>query len=78
MKFNNESGLVFTDISSEQWREYFYNSETVIRVEKPLMLHVSKSGGHRVFSEDGCSRYIAPGWLQITWKAKDGSPHFVK
>lgn len=77
MNFINESSLTFTDISSEEYREYSYGDKQ-IRIDKPLKLHVSKSGGHRIFSEDGLSRYIAPGWVQIIWKAKEGSPHFVK
>ena len=78
IEFRNETNLKFTDISSEEWREYVYDVNKTILIEKPLQLHVSKSGGHRIFAEDGYSRYIQPGWLQIIWKAKEGAPHFVK
>jgi hypothetical protein len=77
-EFKNETNLKFTDISSEKWREYVYDVNKTIFVDKPLQLNVSKSGGHRIFAEDGLSRYIAPGWLEIIWEAKDDQPHFVK
>lgn len=77
-EFDNATDLKFTDISSENWREYVYEQGKSIFIDKPLKLHVSKSGGHRLFAEDGLSRYVAPGWLEIIWEAKEGHPHFVK
>jgi len=75
--FNNKSGLEFVDISSEEWREYKFVGET-IRIEEPLWLNVSKSGGHRLFDAFGISHYIPSGWKGLKWKAKEGQPHFVK
>jgi hypothetical protein len=72
MEFKNKSNLDFKDISSNEWREYHFPNKEVIRLEKPLWLHVSKNG-HRVFTEDGLSHYIPNGWLHLTWKA---DPHF--
>lgn len=77
-EFRNGTELKFTDISSEKWREYVFEQGKTIFVDKPLQLHVSKGGGHRIYSEDGLSRYVAPGWLEIVWEVKDGEPHFVK
>lgn len=77
MELRNESGLAFTDISSEVWREYQFRGESV-RIENPVALNVSKSGGHRVLDERGVSHYIPSGWVHLTWVAKDGKPHFVK
>jgi hypothetical protein len=77
-EFNNQSDLDFADISSELWREYrFLNGETV-RIEAPLKLNVSNSGGHRIFDADGVSHYIPAGWIHLMWEAKDGAPNFVK
>jgi hypothetical protein len=77
-EFRNASDLEFTDISSEQWREYrFLNGETV-RIEAPLKLNVSGSGGHRIFDEAGVSHYIPAGWIHLMWVPKDGEPNFVK
>lgn len=78
MDFNNKSGLEFTDISSEEYREYHWESGYSIRLDAPTMLHVSESGGHRVFYGDGLSRYIKPTWADLEWKARQGQPHFVK
>lgn len=76
--FRNESELEFTDISSELWREYrFLNGETV-RIDDPLKLNVSASGGHRIFDGAGVSHYIPAGWIHLMWKTKDGAPNFVK
>lgn len=82
MEFNNKSGLEFTDISSEEYREYLYITEESagysFRISNPLYLHVSDSGGHRVFDADGVSHYVPPKWIKLQWKAKEGQPHFVK
>jgi hypothetical protein len=77
MQFKNESGLEFTDISSEAFREYTLANGGALRIDQPLHLHVSESG-HRVFAADGTSHYIPKGWLALKWQAKEGSPHFVK
>ena len=58
---------------------YHFSSGTELEVWNPKYLHVSESGGHRLFTEDGKSYYIraCEGWY-IEWKAKPGFPHFVK
>jgi hypothetical protein len=78
LDFRNESGLSFTDISSEQFREYRFPKGEVVRIEKPLLLNVSKTGGHRVFDKSGTSHYIRSGWLQLSWTVEEGKPNFVK
>jgi hypothetical protein len=77
MELRNESGLAFTDISSESWREYDFGA-TSVRLTEPIALNVSKSGGHRVLTADGISHYVPPGWKHLSWTAKEGRPHFVK
>lgn len=71
--FRNESGLKFTDISTEEFREYSFG----YRIDHPLWLHVSGSGGHRIFNGEHCY-YVQPekGWA-ISWLVRDGEPHFV-
>jgi hypothetical protein len=76
-EFLNKSGLEFSDISSEKFREYVY-TDFSLTINDPLKLNVSKSGGHRVFSENGDSFYITPGWKYIKWQVKEGSPNFVR
>lgn len=75
-KFNNGTDLVFTDLN-EEVRQYTF-PDGAIRIEKPRKLHVSASGGHRLWSEDGTSHYIPKGWLGIAWTVPEGEPNFVK
>lgn len=77
--FINESGLGFTDISSEAEREYQFPNGQRLFIGKPLYLNVSKSGGHRLYTEDGFCYYVQPkeGW-SIKWKVRQGKPSFVK
>lgn len=78
----NESGLEFTDISSEEYRVYQYigkdNELVSLQYKEPIALHVSSSGGHRLITSDGYCHYIKPEWISISWKVKEGKPHFVK
>ncbi len=74
----NETGLKFTDISSEATRRYQYRGEEFITVDNPIALNVSKAGGHRILDGQGVSHYIPKGWIGLSWKAKEGNPHFVK
>jgi len=77
-EFRNESGLVFTDISSEEYREYRFANGDRVRVAAPLWLNVSSAGGHRIFDASETSHYIPFTWIHLHWKAKEGQPHFVK
>jgi hypothetical protein len=75
--FINESGLKFKDISAETFREYEFPNGRKLRIDKPLFLNVSASGGHRLFDADGTSWYVQPveGW-SIKWKVAPGRPNF--
>ena len=77
--FINETALEFNDISSEKHREYGFPNGTVLKIEDPLYLNVSPSGGHRLYSDDGYCWYIQPreGWY-VKWQVRKGSPSFVK
>ncbi len=76
-EFRNDTTLNFKDITSESWREYIFLDNFLVRVEKPIALNVSKTGGHRIFDADGVCHYIPSGWRHLKWKVKDGEPHFV-
>lgn len=78
MQFKNESKLEFTDISYELYRIYEFSNGKTIHIMQPLKLSISKSGGHRIFDGDGISHYIPQGWVRVSWKAKPGSPNFIK
>ncbi|MCK9532506.1 MAG: hypothetical protein M0R77_18495 [Gammaproteobacteria bacterium] len=75
--FNDESGLNWNDISSEDYRVYEF-ADTQIKIQSPLKLNVSRSGGHRIFDANGVSHYIPGGWRHLYWEARPGSPNFVK
>ena len=72
------ANLKFDDISVEQWREYRYPGNEIVRIERPVRLHVSESGGHRVEDADGHGHYVPKGWIHIRWKPADGQPVFVR
>jgi hypothetical protein len=73
----NASENVFTDISSEEYRSYDFG-EKFVRIERPIALSVSKSGGHRILDADEKSHYIPSGWIHLIWRAKPCKPHFVR
>ena len=77
-RFENATELEFTDISSELWREYQFLGGDVVRIDAPLKLNVSESGGHRIFDAAGLSHYVPSGWIHLVWATKDGQPNFVK
>lgn len=76
MEFINNSNLEFKDLSDELFREYIFPTGTV-RIDNPLKLNVSSSGGHRVFDAEGFSNYIPAGWLRLRWKVKEGRTNFA-
>jgi len=74
---NNRSAHKFTDISSEEFREYTFPTGLKVRIDAPTDLAVSASGGHRILDAAGMSHYVPPQWVHLTWKAKPGQPNFV-
>lgn len=77
-EFLNNSEHEFSDISSEQSRTYVFPDQSIVVINRPLKLSVSKSGGHRIFDAYGLSHYIPSGWNHLYWEAKEGRPNFVK
>jgi hypothetical protein len=77
--FINGTLLIFDDISSEVNREYTFPNGSKLFIEHPLVLNVSKSGGHRLYAADGTSYYVQPkeGWY-IKWVTGEKQPNFVK
>ena len=74
--FKNESGLEFKDLSDESYRVYvFPNME--VRIDHPLLINVSPSGGHRIFDAQGKSNYIPSGWCRLYWVVEEGKSHFA-
>jgi len=77
IQLRNESNNIFQDISSEEYREYEYLNGRKLKIDKPLYLSVSGSGGHRLLDAHGVCWYVQPveGW-SINWKVTDDKPHF--
>ena len=75
--FANASTHEFIDISSEASRTYKFGTRGFVKIDSPIKLSVSSSGGHRVYSRDGKSHYIPTGWIQLSWVTREGQPHFV-
>lgn len=75
--FRNATDYDFDFIASELWREYVFSDGSVVRIDLPRFLYVSKSGGHRIYDYERTSHYIPPGWIHLRWKAQDNQPHFV-
>lgn len=77
LAFINGTPLSFSDISSEEYREYVFPGGEIVKIESPLQLNVSKNG-HRLFDAQGVSHYVPQGWIHLRWKVKSGQPNFVK
>ena len=76
--FINGSELDFNDISSERSRMYTFQNGRKLRIFRPQYLHVSKSGGHRIYDALGYSHYVQPaqGW-SIRWRTAKNQPDIV-
>jgi hypothetical protein len=74
--FKNDSGLEFKDLSDELMRVYVF-PDMKIRINEPLLLNVSTSGGHRIFDSEGNSNYIPSDWRRLYWVVKEGKSHFA-
>jgi hypothetical protein len=68
--------IVYKDISSEEWREYIFSNNDILRIDFPVGLNVGKNG-HRVFNEEGISYYIPNHYTAIRFKSKANKPPFA-
>lgn len=79
-KITDNPELDFKPLDDEEYRVYEFNTGNEIsglRIDNPVALAVSKSGGHRVLDSEGISHYIMPGWLHLYWKVKPGRKPFA-
>jgi len=75
--FVQGADLTWLDISDEEFRVYHYPDGGVYSLYHPLKLNVKRKengDSHRIQAENGIGHYIAPGWIAISWRVKDGSP----
>lgn len=73
---NTVGQLEFKDVSTEIYRVYEFPDGKIVKINKPVKLNVSKSGGHRILDEKGVSHYVPSGWVHLYWKVKDGMEPF--
>lgn len=64
------------DISSESYREYVFPNG-IIKIDNPMFLAVSSSGGHRIAAEYQ-QHYIPTGWIEVRWETHKEYPHWVQ
>lgn len=64
----------FRTISSELFREYHFK-DYVLRIEDPVLLHVS-ANGHRIVDSKNKSYYVPNGWYCIQWQSREGFKPF--
>jgi hypothetical protein len=76
VEFINESGLEFKNLDSEEYRVYEFADGAKVRIDAPLKLNVSTSGGHRIFDKFEECHYIPAGWVHLSWRVKPGRAHF--
>ena len=71
MKFTDNPDIKFKKIDLELWREYDFITDTgivvTLKIAAPLVLHVSKSGGHRIIDSKGIAHYIPYKWIALRW-----------
>jgi len=64
--------LPWKEIGNESYRVYIYESGFVYRINNPIALAVSASGGHRVYDIDDKCYYVKAGWAVIEWESSTG------
>lgn len=69
--------MEFKLITSELYRVYRFANGSEVRINEPIKINVSKTGGHRILDNEGVSHYVPFGWIHLSWKAKQGEPEFV-
>lgn len=69
------AGMEFKSISAEKFRVYEFPDRNV-KIDNPLWLHVSKSGGHRILDDKEVSHYIPTGWVHLYWESQASNDGF--
>ena len=81
MKFTNNPNLKFASIDVELWREYDFMTGSgdvvTLRIDSPVALNVSSTGGHRIIDKEEVAWYIPYKWFALRWMAKKGAPRIV-
>ena len=77
------STSIWRDISTEEYREYVFRDNRVIRINNPTQYQVGDYaegliGGptHYITAANGMGHNIPAGWLHLSWKTKAGKEIF--
>lgn len=63
--------LEWSNIDHEIYRVYEFPDGISVRIDFPVLLNVSKSGGHRILDKNNISHYIPSGWMHLYWETDD-------
>lgn len=69
-----------TDISMEERREYVTRGGAVYRIDRPIKLHITDTGSHRVVDAEGMVHRppkFEGNEYAVRWKPMAGQPDFV-
>jgi hypothetical protein len=67
-KKSKKNDLIWSDISSEEWRSYRFPGDEIVEIIDPDKLCVSENG-HRIVDCSGRSHYVPKGWIHLIFKA---------
>lgn len=74
-ELTNNPDLKFVDISSEEWRIYYFDDDLGVKIDEPVAINRS-STGHRIVDASGIAHFIPNAWIQLKWKVKEEAPYY--
>ena len=75
VKFNElKEEIAVDDISMEDYREYVFPGGDILRIEKPVALHVTGRGSHFVIDSESVAVYVSSKFIAIRWHNREGIP----
>lgn len=65
--------ITWINCDHEIYRIYEFLDGKRIRIDRPVLLNVSKSGGHRILDANNVSHYIPYKWIHLFWETDDNN-----
>lgn len=63
--------IEWKNIDHEIYRYYTFPGGNRIVISEPVLLNVSRSGGHRILDAKDVAHYIPSGWIHLVWETND-------
>jgi len=63
--------LDWKNIDHETFRVYQFPNGEFVRISNPVLLNVSRSGGHRILDNKDVAHYVPSGWIHLYWETRD-------